>query len=154
MNVPKSYWGFFKHAYHRINSCNHQCVCHIELSNPSCLTVACNRGSAKLTDTVRHEGYTVRYGKHRVIYTFFLHFCFVLCTLIIELIWHYVARFTTEQKRCGLILLYLPYKEYHTRHGKRHLPYKKMSTIKMFHVNIIAALFCSVNQQLSHYLPP
>ena len=27
------------------------------------------------------------------------------------------------------MLLYLPYKEYHTRHRKRHLPYKEMSKI-------------------------
>ena len=34
--------------------------------------------------------------------------------------------------RCGLILLYLPYKEYHTRHGIRHLPYKQMFKIRHF----------------------
>ena len=37
----------------------------------------------------------------------FLHICFILCTLIIELI----------STWCGLILLYLPYKFYHSRHG-------------------------------------
>ena len=34
------------------------------------------------------------------------------------------------------------------RHGKRHLPYKDMSKIRLFHVNKMAARFCSVNQQL------
>ena len=47
----------------------------------------------------------------------------------------YIASSTTESTYCGLILLYLPYKEYHTRHGKRHLPYKEMSKIRLFHVN-------------------
>ena len=45
---------------------------------------------------------------------------------------------TTESTWCGLILLYLPYKEYHTGHGKRHLPYKEMSKIRLFHVNKMA----------------
>jgi len=28
----------------------------------------------------------------------------------------------------------LPYKEYHFRHGERHLPYKEMSKTRLFHV--------------------
>ena len=47
-----------------------------------------------------------------------------------------------------LILLYLPYKEYLTR----PLPYKEMSKIRLFHINKLAARFCSVNQQLYYYL--
>ena len=39
---------------------------------------------------------------------------------------------------CGLILLYLPYKE--------------MSKIRPCHLNKMAAKFCSVNQQLYYYL--
>ena len=29
----------------------------------------------------------------------------------------------------------LPYKEYHLRHGERHLLYKEMSKTRLFHVN-------------------
>jgi len=29
----------------------------------------------------------------------------------------------------------LPYKEYHLRHGERHLPYTEMSKTRLFHVN-------------------
>ena len=53
-----------------------------------------------------------------------------------------------QSQWCGLISLYLPYKVYRTRHEKRHLPYKEMSKIRLFHVNKMTARFCSVNQQL------
>ena len=52
-----------------------------------------------------------------------------------------------------IILLYLPYKEYHTCHGERHLPYKEMSKIRLFYVNKMASRFCSVNQKFYYYLP-
>jgi len=57
-------------------SFNHPYTCRIELSNPSCLTAVCKRGSAE----------KVRYGIHMVVETFLLHICFIKCTLIIELI--------------------------------------------------------------------
>jgi len=42
-------------------------------------------------------------------------------------------------------LLYLPYKEYHTRHGKRHLSYKEMTKIRLFHVNKMAAFYSQIS---------
>ena len=43
---------------------------------------------------------------------------------------------------------YIYHKEYDTSNGKYNLPYKEMSKIRLFHVNKMAARFCSVNQQL------
>jgi len=51
-------------------SFNHPCVYRIELSNPSCLTVVCKRGSVEFTDTVMQRGLEVRYGIHMVLETF------------------------------------------------------------------------------------
>jgi len=51
-----------------------------------------------------------------------------------------------------VFIIYHNNKEYHTRHGKRRLPYKEMSKISLFHVNKMAAIFCSVSQQLYYYL--
>ena len=39
-----------------IISFNHPFVYSIELSNPSCLTVVCKRGSVEFTDTVKQRG--------------------------------------------------------------------------------------------------
>ena len=36
--------------------------------------------------------------------------------------------------------------------GQRHLPYKEMSNIRLFHVNKMAARFGSVNQQFYFHL--
>jgi len=36
--------------------------------------------------------------------------------------------------------------------GQRHLPYKEMFKIRLFHVNKMAARFGSVNQHLYYYL--
>ena len=58
-----------------------------------------------------------------------------------------------SQHGADYIFLYLPYKEYHSRHRERHLPYKEMSKTKLFHVSKMAARFCAVNQQLYYYLP-
>jgi len=57
-----------------------------------------------------------------------------------------------QSQWCGLISLYLPYKLYRTRHEKRHLPYKEMSKIRLFHVNKMAARLRSVNQHMYYYL--
>ena len=39
-----------------------------------------------------------------------------------------------------IYLAYLQYKEYNSRHGERHLPYKEMSKTRLFHVNEISWL--------------
>ena len=57
-----------------------------------------------------------------------------------------------QSQWCGLISLYLPYKEYRMRHEKRHLPYKEMSEIRLFHVNKTAARLCWVDKHMYHYL--
>ena len=109
---------------------SHPCVCRIELSNTSYLTDACKRGSVEVTDTVRQRGLESSLRHTQGDWNFVLNICFIYftCTLIIELyISYYVTRNTTESTWCDLMLLYLPYKEYHTCHGKRHLPYKEMS---------------------------
>ena len=51
---------------------------------------------------------------------------------------HYVARNITESTRINVTIF--PNRKYHTRHGKRHLPYKEMSKIRLFHVNKMARL--------------
>jgi len=41
--------------------------------------------------------------------------------------------------------IYLPYKEYHSRHGERHFTYKEMSKTRLFHINISHQDFARLN---------
>jgi len=43
-------------------SFNHPCACRIELSNPSCLTAVCKRGSVEFTDTARIFVIKIQHG--------------------------------------------------------------------------------------------
>ena len=58
-------------------SFNHLWVCLIELSNPSCLTVVCKRGSVEFTDTVRQRGLESSLRHTQGDWNFFLHICFI-----------------------------------------------------------------------------
>ena len=127
-------------------SFNHPCVCRMELSNPSCFTAVCKPGSVEFTGTVRQRGLesSLRHTQGD---------CFFYITHLFHSF--NIALFSSQYYRVNMVRInftIFTIKEYHTRHGKRHLPYKEMSKIRLFYVNKMAAKFCSVNQQLNYYL--